>query len=94
MADEVSAGWVVRSCSVLAHSEATALPVAEELKFAAIKAIWDNQSWRTATWLGVPVARYPTDLHAYQELTVQTRPEAVVLLGGLAALAVHLKNRR
>jgi cephalosporin hydroxylase len=62
-------------------TDATALPVAEELKFAAITAVWDNQSWRTTTWLGVPVARYPTDLHAYQELMAGTRPEAVVLLG-------------
>ena len=65
----------------VATTDVAALPVAEELKFAAIKAVWDNQSWRTATWLGVPVARYPTDLHAYQELIVGARPEAVVLLG-------------
>ena len=65
----------------VADTDAPGMPVAEELKFAAIEAVWDHQTWRDATWLGVPVARYPTDLHSYQELISQVRPEAVVLLG-------------
>ena len=69
--------------------------VPDELKFAAIEALWANQSWRTTTWLGHPVNRYPTDLHAYQELVAQIRPEVVVVVGeddGLAGRALYLAS--
>ncbi|MEZ5178282.1 MAG: CmcI family methyltransferase [Acidimicrobiales bacterium] len=65
----------------VADTDAPGMPVPEELKFAAIEAVWAHQSWREASWLGVPVARYPTDLHSYQELIHQVRPGAIVLLG-------------
>jgi cephalosporin hydroxylase len=70
-------------------------PVPEELKLAAIEALWDHQAWREATWLGAPVARFPTDLHTYQELFTQLRPPAAVLLGedeGLGGRALHLAS--
>ncbi|MBX3314984.1 MAG: class I SAM-dependent methyltransferase [Actinobacteria bacterium] len=74
-------------------------PVPEEIKFAAIEALWDNQAWREATWLGRPVARFPTDLHAYQELIASTRPDVVVLvgdddaLGGRAAFVASIQDQ-
>jgi cephalosporin hydroxylase len=66
--------------------------VPDEVKYAAIEAMWDRHAWRDATWLGRPVNRYPTDLHSYQELLVDVRPGAVVLVGddpGLAGRALH-----
>jgi cephalosporin hydroxylase len=66
-------------------------PVADELKLAAIEAIWDHQAWREATWLGHRVNRYPADLHAYQELLADVRPGLVVVAGdddGLAGRAL------
>ncbi|MEO6629192.1 MAG: CmcI family methyltransferase, partial [Aquihabitans sp.] len=63
------------------------MPVADELKYAAIEAMWDSQSWHDATWLGNPVHRYPTDLHSYQELIVDLKPEVIVWLGNDPGLA-------
>ncbi|MCB0977610.1 MAG: class I SAM-dependent methyltransferase [Acidimicrobiales bacterium] len=74
-------------------------PVPEEIKFAAIEALWENQSWRGATWLGRPVARFPTDLHAYQELLASARPDVVILiaddnaLGGRAAFFAGVQDQ-
>ena len=75
--------------------------VADELKLAAIEAVWENQTWRDATWLGHRVARYPTDLQSYQELVAAVRPQFVVVagedggLGGLALFfATVLRDRR
>jgi cephalosporin hydroxylase len=71
-------------------------PVADELKLAAIEALWDAQGWREATWLGHPVSRFPTDLQTYQELLVRCRPGLVVVvgddpgLGGRALFAASL----
>ena len=68
------------------------MPIADELKLAAIEAVWDHQAWREATWLGHPVNRFPTDLHAYQELLVRLGPELVVIVGddfGLGGRALH-----
>lgn len=62
-------------------TEAAPLPVPEEVKLAAIEALWDVQAWRDSTWLGHPVARYPTDLHSFQELMAQVRADTIVLLG-------------
>ncbi len=58
-----------------------AVPVAEELKLAAIEATWDQQSWKDTTWLGHRVNRYAADLHCYQELVVASRPDVVVVTG-------------
>jgi cephalosporin hydroxylase len=69
--------------------------VPDELKLAAIEALWESQSWRSTTWLGRPVNRYPTDLHAYQEVINQARPEVVVVIGdddGLAGRASYLAS--
>ena len=60
-----------------------------------VEALWDNQSWRTTTWLGRPVNRYPTDLHSYQELLAQVEPSVVVVIGdddGLAGRALYLSS--
>jgi cephalosporin hydroxylase len=71
-------------------------PVADELKLAAIEAVWNAQAWREATWLGHPVSRFPTDLQSYQELLVRSRPGLVVVvgddpgLGGRALFAASL----
>jgi cephalosporin hydroxylase len=56
-------------------------PVSDELKLAAIEAIWNHQAWRDATWLGRPVGRLPSDLYAYQELLSEVRPDVVVVIG-------------
>jgi cephalosporin hydroxylase len=78
---------------------ATPLPVPDELKLAAIEAVWHQQGWREATWLGHPVCRYPTDLHSYQELVSLVRPDAVVIvaddagLGGRALFAASLLDQ-
>ena len=34
-------------------------------------------TWRATTWMGVPVAKCPLDLWAYQEMLFQVRPEVV-----------------
>jgi cephalosporin hydroxylase len=70
----------------LADTNAAPQPVPEEIKFAAIEALWHQQAWRETTWLGHRVARFPTDLHAYQELLASARPEVVVLVGDDEAL--------
>jgi cephalosporin hydroxylase len=56
-------------------------PLSDELKLAAIEAVWDHQAWRATTWLGHPVNRYPADLHVYQELLTDVRPDLVVVAG-------------
>ena len=70
-----------RARDPVVDTEAPSVAVPEELKYAAIEAIWDHQAWRQASWLGHPVGRYPTDLHSYQELIAQVRPDVVVLIG-------------
>ena len=64
----------------------SALPVPDELRLAAIEAVWDTQSWRDATWLGSPLHRFPADLHVYQELLSEVRPRVVVVAGDDAGL--------
>ncbi|MEJ7582476.1 MAG: CmcI family methyltransferase [Acidimicrobiales bacterium] len=69
--------------------------VPDELKLAAIEAIWNNQAWKTATWLGQPVGRFPTDLYSYQELLVQVRPTLVLVAGddpGLGGRALFMAS--
>jgi len=61
--------------------------VADELKIGAIEAVWGSATWREATWLGRPVARYPADLHVYQQLIAEQRPDVVVVVGDDEALA-------
>jgi cephalosporin hydroxylase/predicted O-methyltransferase YrrM len=56
-------------------------PVSDELRLAAIEAIWNHQAWRDATWLGVPVGRLPSDLYALQELLADVGPDVVLVLG-------------
>jgi cephalosporin hydroxylase len=71
---------------------AAPVPVPEEVKLAAIESVWDHQAWRDATWLGLPVNRYPADLHVYQELLATLRPRLVVLAGddrGLGGRALY-----
>jgi cephalosporin hydroxylase/GT2 family glycosyltransferase len=70
-------------------------PLPDELKLAAIEAVWDHQAWREATWLGHPVNRYPSDLHVYQEILAEVRPSVVVLAGdddGLGGRALFLAS--
>jgi cephalosporin hydroxylase len=70
-----------------AATDVTPLPVPDEVKLAAIEAMWDRQAWREATWLGRPVMRYPTDLHTYQELIAAVRPATILVVGDDAGLA-------
>jgi len=70
-------------------------PVSDELKLAAIEAIWNHQAWRDATWLGHPVGRLPSDLYAYQELLAEVRPDVVVVIGddpGLGGRALFVAS--
>lgn len=72
-------------------TEPTMVP--DEVKFAAIEALWEGQSWRTATWLGRPLNRYPTDLQSYQELVSKVRPGTIVLIAddaGVVGRALYL----
>jgi cephalosporin hydroxylase/GT2 family glycosyltransferase len=75
---------------------AAPVPAADEVKVAAIEAVWDHQAWREATWLGHPVNRYPADLHVYQEILAERRPSLVVLaaedegLGGRALFVASI----
>jgi cephalosporin hydroxylase/glycosyltransferase involved in cell wall biosynthesis len=62
-------------------ADVSPIPVAEELRLAAIEATWDRKAWKEATWLGHRVNRYPADLHSYQELLFRHRPEVVILTG-------------
>lgn len=71
------------------------VPVPDEVKLAAVEAVWDHQGWREATWLGHPVNRYPADLHVYQELIAAVRPGLVVVVGddlGLGGRALFLAS--
>jgi cephalosporin hydroxylase/GT2 family glycosyltransferase len=71
--------------------DAPPVPPPDEVKIAAIEAMWDHQAWRECRWLGHPVNRYPTDLHVYQELISELRPAVVVLAAdddGLAGRAL------
>ncbi len=71
--------------------DAPPLPPPDEVKLAAIEAVWDHQAWRESSWLGHPVNRYPADLHVYQELISELRPGLVVLAAddeGLAGRAL------
>jgi cephalosporin hydroxylase len=51
-------------------------------------------TWRATTWMGVPVAKCPLDLWAYQEILCQVRPELVIecgtYAGGSALFFAHL----
>ena len=69
-----------------AETAAAAVPVPDELKLAAIEALWEHQAWRETAWLGLPVLRYPTDLHVAQELITQCRAGTVVIVGDDAGL--------
>jgi cephalosporin hydroxylase len=74
---------------------ATPVPLPDELKLAAIEAVWDHRAWQGATWLGHPVNRYPADLHVYQELLAETRPDVVVVAAddpGLGGRALFLAS--
>jgi cephalosporin hydroxylase len=67
------------------------VPPPDEVKVAAVEAVWDHQAWRESRWLGHPVNRYPADLHVYQELLSELRPGLVVLAAdddGLAGRAL------
>ena len=61
-------------------------PIADEMKLAAIEAVWNNGAWRETKWLGQPVARLPMDLYTYQELLHDVRPDFVVVTGDDSAL--------
>jgi cephalosporin hydroxylase/GT2 family glycosyltransferase len=60
--------------------------IPDELKLAAIEAVWGHGAWQDATWLGHPVNRYPADLHLYQELLAEIRPNLVVVAADDAGL--------
>jgi cephalosporin hydroxylase len=84
---EVKLGFgVLREPTNGAPDAAPPVPVPDELKLAAIEAVWDHRAWREATWLGHPVNRYPADLHVYQELLAEVRPSLIVLAGDDAGL--------
>ena len=76
-------------------ADAPAVPVADELKLAAIEALWDRKAWKEATWLGHRVNRYPTDLQCYQELLAVNRPDTVIVTGdddGLGGRALFIAS--
>jgi cephalosporin hydroxylase len=76
-------------------AEGAPVPVADELKLAAIDAIWDRKAWKDATWLGRRVNRYPSDLQCAQELLAQHRPDVVIVTGdddGLVGRALFVAS--
>ena len=78
-----------------ASDSAPPVPLPDELKLAAIEAVWDHRTWEGATWLGHPINRYPADLHVYQELLVAIRPDVVVVAAddpGIGGRALFLAS--
>ena len=65
----------------VATGSAVSAAVPDEVKRAAIEAVWHNGAWRETEWLGHRVARLPTDLYSYQELLTKVRPGVVVMAG-------------
>jgi cephalosporin hydroxylase len=51
-------------------------------------------TWRSTTWMGVPVSKCPLDLWVYQEIFFEVRPELVIecgtYAGGSALFLAHL----
>jgi cephalosporin hydroxylase len=45
------------------------------------RAYYDSGIWQRTYWLGVPIAKYPTDLIAYQEVLWESRPDLIVECG-------------
>ncbi|HMV69776.1 MAG TPA: CmcI family methyltransferase, partial [Myxococcota bacterium] len=57
--------------------------------------LWfDSGAWQRTTWMGWPVVKCPTDLWAYQELIVATRPDVIIetgsWVGGSALFFAHM----
>ena len=40
-----------------------------------------HRTWQNTFWMGVPVAKCPLDLHIYQEILFETRPDVIVEAG-------------
>src|SRR6266852_2475640 len=34
-----------------------------------------ERTWKNASWFGVPMLKYPTDLFVYQEIIFETKPD-------------------
>ncbi len=55
-----------------------------------------KQTFSTTTWLGVPLVKTPSDILAFQQIIVETRPELIVetgiYLGGSALLFASLMD--
>src|SRR5690606_34847336 len=59
-------------------AHAPAVPIPDDLRDAFTNAYYRSLLWQSTTWLGESVPNPPTDLHAYQQLVSEARPDWVV----------------
>ena len=55
-----------------------AVPIPDDLRDTFTTAYFRSLSWRKTKWLGHPVMNAPNDLHAYQQLLAEVKPDWVV----------------
>ena len=55
---------------------------------------YKGTTWQNTSWMGVKVQKYPTDLHIYQEIIYEVRPDVIIETGtaegGSAYYMAHL----
>src|SRR5260370_40946135 len=40
-----------------------------------------ERTWENASWFGVPMLKYPTDLFVYREIIFETKPDVIIEAG-------------
>ena len=55
--------------------------VANSLSSGFENMIYNRGVWADLTWLGTPIAKYPTDLLVYQEMIYQLKPDLILDIG-------------
>ena len=63
-------------------AKAPAVPIPDDLRDTFTNAYYRSLSWRKTKWLGEPVPNPPSDLHAYQQLLSEVKPDWVIDLTG------------
>jgi cephalosporin hydroxylase len=57
------------------------VPIPDDLRDDFVAAYWRSLAWRQTTWMGRTAFNAPTDLHVYQELVAEVRPDWVIETG-------------
>jgi cephalosporin hydroxylase len=72
----------------------TPVPIPDDLRDDFVAAYWRSLAWRQTRWMGRTAFNAPTDLHTYQELVAEVRPDWVIETGtregGRALFFAHL----